>query len=144
MSTPAPVADARAALGRQLASLRQAVSFTQAQAGWRIGYSRNAVSRAETTGVCSRDFCLAAGRLYGAGDALALSHDRIEALAAAARADAARQARQARQPRVSVQPEETDVTFAVAETACPFCGKPVAVLARVSAALLPVESPAAP
>jgi len=35
---------------------------------------------------------LLAGRLYGAGDELAAEHDRIEALAAAARSRAARQA----------------------------------------------------
>ena len=56
------------------ASLRQAAGFTQAQAGAGLGYSRSAVARAEATGVCSRDFCLAAGRLFGAGEELALAH----------------------------------------------------------------------
>jgi hypothetical protein len=102
VTIPAPVAEARAALARQLASWRQAAGFTQAQTGYRIGYSRSAIARAETTGVCSRDFCTLAGRLYGAGDALALMHDRIEGLAAAGRAQAARQARRVtrhRRPR---------------------------------------------
>ena len=134
MSIPAPVAEARAALARQLASWRQHAGLTQAQAGRRIGYSRSAVARAEATGVCSRDFCRAAGRLYGAGEQLALAHDRIEALTAAARSQAARQARQARQPPAMAQ-EETEVTFAVSEGTCPYCSKPVAVLVRQSAAL---------
>jgi transcriptional regulator with XRE-family HTH domain len=139
LSTPAPVAEARAALAEQLAGWRQHAGLTQAQAGHRIGYSRSAVARAERTGVCSRDFCRAAGRLYGAGEQLALAHDRIEALAAAARSQAARQARQARQPLVMAQ-EETEITFAVSEGTCPYCGKPVAVLVRQSAALLQLES----
>ena len=141
MSAPAPVADARAALARQLASWRQNAGLTQARAGHRIGYSRSAVARAEATGVCSRDFCRLAGRLYGAGEELALAHDRIEALAAAARSQAARRARQARQPPMTAQAEETEVTFAVVAAACPHCGKAVAVLVRQSAALLPLESP---
>jgi len=130
-----------AALARQLASWRQNAGLTQAQAGHRIGYSRSAVARAEDTGVCSRDFCRLAGRLYGAGEQLALAHDRIEALAAAARSQAARQARQARQPPMTAPAEEAEITFAVVEAACPYCGKPVAVLVRQSAALLPLESP---
>jgi len=77
MSTPAPVAEARAALARELASWRQHAGLTQAVAGHRIGYSRSAVARAEATGVCSRDFCRAAGRLYGAGEHLALAHDPV-------------------------------------------------------------------
>jgi len=141
MSIPAPVAEARAALAEQLAGWRQHAGLTQAQAGRRIGYSRSAVARAEATGVCSRDFCRAAGRLYGAGEQLALAHDRIEALVAAARSQAARQARQARQPPAMAQAEETEVTFAVMDAACPYCGKPVAVLVRQSAVLLPLESP---
>jgi transcriptional regulator with XRE-family HTH domain len=136
------VAEARAALARQLASWRQAAGFTQAQTGYRIGYSRSAIARAETAGVCSRDFCTLAGRLFGAGDTLALMHDRIEALAAAGRAQAARQARQARQPLPADPAEDAEMTFAVTENACPYCGKPVAVLVRQSAALLPLESPA--
>jgi len=141
MSIPAPVTEARAALARQLAGWRQHAALTQAQAGHRIGYSRSAVARAEATGVCSRDFCRAAGRLYGAGEQLALAHDRIEALAAAARSQAARQARQARQPPATAQAGEAEITFAVSEGTCPYCGKPVAVLVRQSAALLPLESP---
>jgi transcriptional regulator with XRE-family HTH domain len=140
VSTPAPVAEARAALAEQLAGWRQHAGLTQAQAGHRIGYSRSAVARAERTGVCSRDFCRVAGRLYGAGEALALAHDRIEALAAAARIQAARQAQQARQPPAMAQ-DETEITFAVSEGTCPYCGKPVAVLVRQSAALLQLESP---
>lgn len=91
--------------------------------------------------MCRRDFCRLAGRLCGAGEEVALAHDGIGALAAAARSQAARQARQARQPPMAAQAEETEITFAVAEAACPFCGKPVAVLVRQSAALLPLESP---
>lgn len=141
MSTLAPVADARAALARQLAGWRQHAGLTQAQAGRRIGYSRSAVARAEATGVCSRYFCRLAGRLYGAGEQLALAHDRIEALAAAARSQAAQPARQAPQPPATAQAEEAQITFAVSEGACPYCGKPVAVLVRQSAALLPLQSP---
>lgn len=142
VSTPVPVAEARAALAGQLAAWREAAGLTQAQAGNRIGYSRSAVARAEATGVGSRDFCLRAGQLYGTGETLALAHDRIEALAAAARSQAARQARQARQPPLPAQAEDAETTFAVTEAACPYCGKPVAVLMRQSAALLPLESPA--
>jgi Helix-turn-helix domain len=69
--------EARTLLARQLAGWRQAAGFTQAQAAHRIGYSRSAVARAEATGVCSRDYCRLAGQLYGAGDQLALTHDRI-------------------------------------------------------------------
>ena len=79
---------ARVTLGRRLASLRQAAGFTQAHAGARLGYSRSAVARAEATGVCSRDFCLAAGRLFGAGEELALAHDQIAGMAGSGNADA--------------------------------------------------------
>jgi hypothetical protein len=142
MSPPAPVAEARAALARELASWRRHAGLTQAVAGHRIGYSRSAVARAEATGVCSRDFCRAAGRLYGAGEHLPLAHDRVEALAVAARSQAARQARQARRAPAMAQ-DESEVTFAVSEGTCPYCGKPVAVLVRQSAALLQLESPEA-
>lgn len=56
MSTPAAVAEARLALGRRLAGLRQNAGLTQAVAGVRMGYRRSAVARAEATGVCSHDF----------------------------------------------------------------------------------------
>ena len=144
MSTPAAAAQARRALGRRLAGLRHAAGFTQALAAARLGYSRSAVARAETTGVCSRDFCRLAGRLYGAGDELALAHDQITAAAAAARSQAARQARQHRLPPESaLVAEDSTVTVAVLEAACPHCGKPVAVLVRHSAALMPAETPPA-
>ena len=143
MSTLAQVAGARLALGQRLASLRDNAGLTQAQAAARIRYSRSAVARAETTGVCSRDFCHLAGRLYGAGEELAIEHDRIEALAAAARSQAARQARQRRHPPAQAhgQPEQNDVTFTALEAACPYCGKPVAVLMRQNTGLLPLGSP---
>lgn len=143
MSIPAQVADARLALGRRLASLRENAGLTQAEAAGRIGYSRSAVARAEATGVCSRGFCRLAGRLYGAGEDLALEHDRIGALALAARSQAARQARQRRHPppQIPAPPKQNDATFTVLEAACPYCGKPVAVLIRQSAALLPLGSP---
>ena len=148
MSTAAQVTEARLALARRLAILRQAAGFTQAHTARRIRYSRSAVARAEATGVCSRDFCRLAGRLYGAGDQLAHEHDRIEALVAAVRGQAAEQARQARhgdQPLgIAAHAEETEVAFAAVEAACPHCRKPVAVLVRQSAALLPVESPGIP
>jgi hypothetical protein len=67
----------------------------------------------------------------------------VTALATAARSQAARQARQARQPPALAQPEETEIAVAVAEGTCPYCGKPVAVLVRQSAALLQLESPGA-
>lgn len=109
-------------------------------------YSRSAVARAEATGVCSREFCRLAGQLYGTGEELALEHDRIEALALADRSQAARLARQRRHPptRVPAPPEQNDVTFTALEAACPYCGKPVAVLTRQSTALLPLESPGPP
>jgi len=145
VSIPVPVADARLALGRRLASLRENAGLTQAEAAGRIRYSRSAVARAEATGVCSRDFCRLTGRLYGAGEELALEHDRIEALAMAARSQAARQARQRRHPPPpgTPQPADSDVTFTALEAACPYCGKPVAVLVRQSTALLPLGSPRA-
>ena len=147
MGTPGPVAEARVTLGRRLASLRQVAGFTQAQAGRCLGYSRSAVARAEATGVCSRDFCLAAGRLFGAGEELALAHDQIAGMAAAARAQAARQARQARQrqsPRPAELADDGDTTFSVLEATCPHCDKTVAVLVRHGTALLPLESPHLP
>jgi len=94
---------------RRLAILRQDAGFTQWQAAARIWYSCSAVARAEATGVCSRGFCRLAGQLYGAGDELALEHDRIDALAAAARSQAARRARQDRHtgppPRIAAHGE---------------------------------------
>lgn len=143
MTTPAAVAEARLALGRRLASLRRDAGLTQALAGARVGYSRSAVARAEATGVCSRDFCLLAGRLYGAGEELVLAHDQIAALAAAARSRAARQDRQNHLPRsaAAVLAAEDNVTVSVVEAACPYCGKQVAVLVRLRAALLPLETP---
>jgi len=126
-------------------ALRQAAGFTQRHAGRRIGYSRSAVARAEATGVCSRDFCLLAGQLYGAGDELALAHDQIAGAAAAARSQAARRARQRPTPADSAAlAEEHNVTFSVLESACPYCGKPAAVLIRHSAALMPLGSPETP
>jgi hypothetical protein len=89
MRTPARVTDARLALERRLAILRHDAGFTHAHAANRIGYSRSCVTCAEAAGVCSRDFCRLAGELYGAGDELAAEHDRIEALAAAARSQVA-------------------------------------------------------
>jgi Helix-turn-helix domain len=140
----APVAEARMTLGRRLASLRQAAGFTQAHAGGRLGYSRSAVARAEATGVCSRDFCLAAGRLFGAGEELALAHDQIAGMAAAARAQAARQARQRQSPESAELTDDGDITFSVLEATCPHCDKTVAVLVRHGTALLPLESPHLP
>jgi transcriptional regulator with XRE-family HTH domain len=143
MSIPARVADARLALGRRLASLRENAGLTQAEAAGRMRYSRSAVARAEAIGVCGREFCRLAGQLYGAGEDLALEHDRIEALALAARSQAARQARQRRHPtpQPPARPEQTEITFTALEAACPYCGKPVAVLMRQSTALLPLGSP---
>jgi len=143
VSVPSQVADARFALGRRLASLRENAELTQAEAAARIRYSRSAVARAETTGVCSRDFCRLADQLYAIGDELAVEHDRIEALALAARSQAARQARQRRHPppQTAVPPEQHEVTFTALEAACPYCGKPVAVLLRQSTVLLPLGSP---
>jgi hypothetical protein len=60
------------------------------------GTAEAGVARAEATGVRSRDFSRLAGRLYGAGDELAAEHDRIEAIAAAARSRATRHAQRAR------------------------------------------------
>ena len=148
MSTSAQVAQARLALARRLAILRQDAGFTQCQAAARLRYSRSAVARAEATGVCSRGFCRLAGQLYGAGDELALEHDRIDALAAAARNQAARRAQQDRHtgppPGIAAQAEESDVSFMAVEATCPSCGKPVAVLVRQSTTLLPLGSPGLP
>ncbi len=139
------VADARAALARQLASLRQAAGLSQAHAGKRLGYSRSAVARAETTGICSRDFCRLAGQLYRVGDRLALAHDRIEALADAARSQAARQDRQRRRPAVpEPATHEGATTVTDLDAACPYCAKPMTVLVRQTAALIPVDSPLPP
>ena len=144
MDTPRTVAEARVSLGRRLASLRQAAGFTQAQAGAGLRYSRSAVARAEATGVCSRDFCLAAGRLFGAGEELALAHDQIAGMAAVARTQAARQARQRQSPGSAELTDDGDTTFSVLEATCPHCDKTVAVLVRHGTALLPLESPQLP
>jgi Helix-turn-helix domain len=142
MSAPQAVADARAALGRQLACLRQATGLSQAHAGHRLGYSRSAVARAEATGVCSRDFCQLAGQLYRVGDRLALAHDRIQALTAAARNQTARQGRQHRHPTLTVPPAHQGATTVTdLDAACPYCAKPMTVLVRQTAALLPLDSP---
>jgi len=145
MSTTRAVADARDALARQLASLRQASGLSQAHAGKRLGYSRSAVARAEATGICSRDFCRLAGQLYRVGDRLALAHDRIEAPTAAARSQAARQARQRRHPAAPAPPAHQGATTVTdLDAACPYCAKPMTVLVRQTAALLPVNSPPPP
>jgi transcriptional regulator with XRE-family HTH domain len=143
VSAVGEVAEARLALGRRLASLRQEAGLTQVLAGARIGYSRSAVARAEATGVCSRDFCRLAGQLYGAADELALAHDQIAALATAARSQAARHARRNHQPgpAAAVLSADNDVTFSAVAAACPHCGKPVAMLVRHSAVLMPLETP---
>jgi transcriptional regulator with XRE-family HTH domain len=145
MSTPRTVADARAALARQLASLRQASGLSQAHAAKRLGYSRSAVARAEATGICSRDFCQLAGQLYQVGDRLALAHDRIQAHADAARSQAARQARQRRHPAVpEPSAHEGATTVTDLDAACPYCAKPMTVLVRQTAALLPMDTPPPP
>ena len=145
MSTTRTVADAPAALARQLASLRQASGLSQAHAGKRLGYSRSAVARAEATGICSRDFCRLADQLYRAGDRLALAHDRIDALTGAARSQAARQARQRRHPAVPAPSAHQGATTVTdLDAACPYCAKPMTVLVRQTAALLPVGSPPPP
>jgi hypothetical protein len=136
------VAEARLALGRRLASLRQQAGLTQVLAGARIGYSRSAVARAEATGVCSRDFCGLADRLYEAGDELALAHDQITALATAARSQAAQHARRNHHPgsAAAALAADNDVSFSAVEATCPHCGKPVAVLVRNRVALMPLEA----
>jgi hypothetical protein len=146
VSTPAAVAEARLALGRRLADLRQDARLTQALAAARIGYSRSAVARAEATGVCSRDFCRLTGRLYGAGDELVLAHDQIAALATATRSQADRQARRDRHPgsATAALADDNDLTLTVLEATCPHCIKPVAVLVRHSAMLMPLETPEPP
>ena len=140
MSTTRAVADARAALARQLADLRQSSGLSQAHAGKRLGYSRSAVARAEATGICSRDFCQLAGQLYQVGDRLALAHDLIEAHTDAARSQAARQARQRRHPSVPApSAHEGATTVTDLDAACPYCAKPMTVLVRQTAALLPFD-----
>lgn len=142
MSTRAQVADARAALARQLASLRRAVGLSQAQAGRCITYSRSQVARGEAAGVYSRDFCRLAGQLHGAGDQLALVHDRIDALADAARTQAARQNRH---PAAATPPTRESATAVVdLDTGCPHCARPIAVLVRQSDALVPLQSAGRP
>jgi len=135
--------EARAALGRRLASLRGNAGVSQHAVGERIGYSRSAVARAEATGLGSRDFYRLAGLLLGAGDKLARACDRVAALTAAERAYAARQARQAR--LASQEPgviegwlgEEPQAAQTVMEAACPSCGQRLAVMLRQTAALHP-------
>ena len=75
---------------------------------------------------------------------LALAHDQIAGMAAAARAQAARQARQRQSPGSAELTDDGDITFSVLEATCPHCDKTVAVLVRHGTALLPLESPQLP
>jgi transcriptional regulator with XRE-family HTH domain len=141
--------EARAGLGRRLASLRRNVGLSQHAVGERIGYSRSAVARAEATGLGSRDFYRLAGLLLGAGDKLARACDNAAALTSAERAYAARQAREARlashEPVVMAGwlAEEPEAAQTVMEAACPSCGKQLAVMLRQTAALHPAGPPEA-
>lgn len=141
--------EARAALGRRLASLRRNAGLSQHALGERIGYSRSAVARAEATGLGSRDFYRLAGLLLGAGDKLARACDSAAALTTAERAYAARQATEAR--LASQGPgviagwlgEEPEASQTVIEATCPSCGKHLAVMLRQTAALHPAGPPEA-
>lgn len=141
--------EARAALGRRLASLRRNAGLSQHVVAARIGYSRSAVARAEATGLGSRDLYRLAGLLLGAGDKLARACDNAAALTAAERAYAARRAREAR--LASQEPaemagwlgEEPEAEQTVMEAACPSCGKRLAVVLRQTAALHPAGPPEA-
>jgi transcriptional regulator with XRE-family HTH domain len=141
--------EARAALGRRLASLRRNAGLSQHAVGARIGYSRSAVARAEATGLGSRDFYRIAGLLVGTGDELARACDSASALTAAERAYAARQARQARlaSQEAAVTAgwlgEEPEAAQTVMQAACPSCGMQLAVMVRQTAALHPAGPPEA-
>jgi len=53
--------EARTLLGQRIAALRRDAGLTQRDLGVLTGYSRSAVARAETSGACSRPFCVRAG-----------------------------------------------------------------------------------
>lgn len=132
--------DARAALAQRIAVLRRAAGLTQRELGVLAAYSRSAVARAETSGACSRPFCVRAGRALGVGGELATAHDRAAALTIAARAEAAR-ARRHLPPAPGPDGQEGEELQVLArQAACPHCGKPVVVLIRQGLSLLPLEA----
>ncbi len=133
--------EARTLLGQRIAALRRDAGLTQRDLGVRTGYSRSAVARAETSGACSRPFCVRAGRALGVDGELASAHDRAAALTIAARADAARRARDQRsRPPPGPEGEDTGTLILAHDMTCPHCGKPVAVLIRQDLSLLPLEA----
>src|SRR6266700_3197492 len=78
---PQAVARIREDMGRALAGRRKAAGLTQAQFGARMGYTRSAVSHAETArhDDTGRDFWEAADRALGIGSYFTSWHDRIRA-----------------------------------------------------------------
>src|SRR5437660_7180895 len=78
-SDPQAVARMREDMGRALAGRRKAAGLTQAQFGARIGYTRSAVSHAETArhDDTGREFWEAADRTLGIGSYFTSWHDRI-------------------------------------------------------------------
>lgn len=78
---PQAVARMREDMGRALAGRRKAAGLTQAQFGARIGYTRSAVSHAETArhDDTGREFWEAADRILGIGSYFTSWHDRIRA-----------------------------------------------------------------
>jgi hypothetical protein len=89
---PQAISRMREDMGRALAGRRKAAGLTQAQFGARIGYTRSAVSHAETArhDDTGREFWEAADRALGIGSYFTSWHDRIRGhLEPASRAPAA-------------------------------------------------------
>jgi hypothetical protein len=78
---PQAIARMRENMGRALVSRRKAAGLTQAQFGARIGYTRSAVSHAETArrDDTGREFWEAADRILGIDSYFTSWHDRIRA-----------------------------------------------------------------
>ena len=87
----------RRELGRELATWRKTVGFTQAQLGRKAGYSRSTISTVESGGQqVPRAFWESCDDLLGTGGVLAEHFDRVQlAQAAERRATAGRRAREA-------------------------------------------------
>lgn len=142
-----PAADGRASareeidalrrqLGRELAAWRARAGLTQQEVASRAGYSRSTVASAEAGDPVSTIFWTAADRAVSAGGSLATSHAQTEAAIRTIR----RRARAARGPAArpgmtAALPEQGAV--AAQDVPCPYCGRSVTTIVRVSAALIP-------
>ena len=98
MIDPEMVAEAKRALGRQLATYRNAAGLKQSQLAPRVLYGRSTIANVETgRQTCSRTFWERTDRVLAADGALLRAYEELAALVRQQHADAARRLKESRQ-----------------------------------------------